>query len=155
MIITKSIDIEDEIRRALGAYMTTYVRPLPADYRLPHILITQVGGTESQTIDTFAVVLDSRAKTEAEALDYLNTAIGVLKQVAKEQESELRYVAVNSSGSWGNDPVRPDLAMCSARLEVVAHQKKTEILSRIKQVVSEQGNRIVSDDQSGIISSEV
>lgn len=127
MLINVSIDIEDEIRQALESYQTAYVRPLPAEYDLPHILITQVGGTTSQTIDTFAVVLDSRARTEAEALEYLNRAIGILKQVAKEQTTELRHVTVNTSGSWGNDPVRPDLSMCSARLDVVAHQKIMEV----------------------------
>ena len=127
MIISKSIDIEEEIRSALSEYQTAYCRPLPAEYTLPHILITQVGGQTVQTIDTFYVVLDSRAETEAAALDYLNTAIGILKQVAKEQTTAIRHVTVNSSGSWGNDPVRPDLAMCSARLVVVAHQTIKEI----------------------------
>ena len=127
MIIQKSIDIEEEIRSALSEYQTVYCRPLPAEYVLPHILITQVGGQTAQTIDTFDVVLDSRAETEAAALDYLNTAIGILKQVAKEQTTAIRHVTVNSSGSWGNDPVRPDLAMCSARLDVVAHQTIKEI----------------------------
>ena len=127
MIISKSIDIEEEIRSALSEYQTAYCRPLPAEYTLPHILITQVGGQTVQTIDTFYVVLDSRAETEAAALDYLNTAIGILKQVAKEQTTAIRHVTVNSSGSWGNDPVRPDLAMCSARLDVVAHQTIKEI----------------------------
>ena len=127
MIINKSIDIEEEIRSALSEYQTAYCRPLPAEYVLPHILITQVGGQTAQTIDTFYVVLDSRAETEAAALDYLNAAIGILKQVAKEQTTAIRHVTVNSSGSWGNDPVRPDLAMCSARLDVVAHQTIKEI----------------------------
>lgn len=127
MIINKSIDIEEEIRSALSEYQTAYCRPLPAEYTLPHILITQVGGQTVQTIDTFYVVLDSRAETEAAAIDYLNTAIGILKQVAKEQTTAIRHVTVNSSGSWGNDPVRPDLAMCSARLDVVAHQTIKEI----------------------------
>lgn len=127
MIINKSIDIEEEIRSALSEYQTAYCRPLPAEYTLPHILITQVGGQTVQTIDTFYVVLDSRAETETAALDYLNTAIGILKQVAKEQTTAIRHVTVNSSGSWGNDPVRPDLAMCSARLDVVAHQTIKEI----------------------------
>lgn len=77
MIINKSIDIEEEIRSALSEYQTAYCRPLPAEYTLPHILITQVGGQTVQTIDTFYVVLDSRAETEAAALDYLNTAIGI------------------------------------------------------------------------------
>ena len=127
MIINKSIDIEEEIRGALSEYQTAYCRPLPAEYTLPHILITQVGGQTVQTIDTFYVVLDSRAETEAAALDYLNTAIGILKQVAKEQTTAIRHVTVNSSGSWGNDPVRPDLSMCSARVDVVAHQTTMEV----------------------------
>ena len=127
MKIYKSIDIEDEIRDALTEYQTAYCRPLPPDYDLPHILITQVGGTISQKIDTFEVVLDSRAYLEAEALDYLNTAIGILKQVAKEQTTALRHVTVNSSGSWGQDPVRPDLAMCSARVVLTAHQTTMEV----------------------------
>lgn len=127
MVINQSIDVENEIRQALEPYLKAYVRPLPAEYDLPHILITQVGGTTEQTVDTFSVVLDSRAHTEAEALGYLNRAVGILKQVAKEQTTALRHVTVNSSGSWGNDPVRPDLAMCSARIEVVAHQFTTEV----------------------------
>lgn len=127
MVIQKSIDIENEIRMALDPYMTAYCRPLPTEYDLPHILITQVGGSDSQTIDTFAVVLDSRARSEAEALEYLNRAIGIVRQVAKEQTTAMRYVTVNSSGSWGMDPVRPDLSMCSARLEVVAHQITEEV----------------------------
>lgn len=127
MIIRKSIDIEEEIRSALSEHQTVYVRPLPAEYDLPHILITQVGGTVNQTINTFEVVLDSRAQTEAEALDYLTDAIGIIEAVAKEQTTALRHVTVNSSGSWGQDPVRPDLAMCSARLSVVAHQTEKEI----------------------------
>lgn len=127
MVINQSIDVEDEIRQALDPYLTAYVRPLQAEYDLPNILITQVGGTTAQTIDTFSAVLDSRAHTEAEALGYLNRAVGILKQVAKEQTTALRHVTVNSSGSWGNDPVRPDLAMCSARIEVVAHQFTTEV----------------------------
>ena len=127
MIINKSIDIEEEIRTALAPYLTAYCRPLPKDYVLPNILVTQVGGTVSDNIDAFAVVLDSRAHTEAAALDYLNTAIGILKQVAKEQTTALRHVTVNTSGSWGTDPVRPDLAMCSARIEVVAHQITEEV----------------------------
>ena len=127
MKINKSIDIEDEVRTALAPYLTAYCRPLPAEYDLPNILITQVGGTDAQTVDTFEVVLDSRAKIEAEAFDCLRTAIAILKTTAKEQTTALRYVTVNSSGSWGNDPVRPDLAMCSARLAIVAHQMSMEV----------------------------
>ena len=127
MRINKSIDIEEEIRSALYEYQTVYCRPLPAEYDLPNILVTQVGGVDSQTIDTFEVVLDSRAKLEADAIDYLNLAVALLKQIAKEQTCALRHVTVNTSGSWGADPVRPDLAMCSARLSVKAHQQSMEV----------------------------
>ena len=127
MIINKSIDIEDEIRTALAPYLAAYCRPLPKDYALPNILITQVGGTTVKTVDTFSVVIDSRAASEAEALDTLNKAIGILKQVAKEQITAMRHVTINTSGSWGNDPVRPDLSMCSARIDVVAHQITEEV----------------------------
>lgn len=127
MIYQKSIDVEDEIRTALTGYLAAYCRPLPETYELPNILITQVGGTDSNEIDTFGVVLDSRAATEAEALDTLNKAVGLLKAVAKQQTTALRYVSVNSLGSWGADPVRPDLAMCSARLDVVTHQQTMEV----------------------------
>ena len=127
MTINKSIDIEEEIRTALSPYQTAYCRPLPEDYSLPNILITQVGGTQTDRIDTFEVVLDARAETEAEALDSLNTAIAILIQTAKEQTTALRHVVVNTSGSWGADPIRPDLAMCSARLSVTAHQQIVEV----------------------------
>lgn len=127
MKIYKSIDIEEEIRTALSPYLTAYCRPLPAEYSLPNILITQVGGTQTDRIDTFGVVLDSRAELEADALEYLNRAIAILIQTAKEQTIALRHVVVNTSGSWGADPVRPDLAMCSARLDVTAHQQKVEV----------------------------
>jgi len=127
MIIHKSIDIEDEIRQALDPYLNVYCRPLPAEYALPHILITQVGGYSSDKVDTFAVVLDSRAETEAAAIDYLNTAIGALRESARQQTTAVRHVTINTAGSWGNDPNRPDLSMCSARLEVVAHQITEEL----------------------------
>ena len=127
MIINKSIDIEDEIRQALAPYQIIYCRPLPEDYELPNLLVTQVGGTDASTIDSFEVVLDARARLEANAVSYLNTAIGLLKAIAKEQTSAIRHITVNSSGSWGVDPVRPDLCMCSARLTVVAHQVTMEV----------------------------
>ena len=127
MKIEKSIDIEDEIRQALEKYQTAYCRPLPAQYDLPHTLITQVGGRDLNKIDTFEVVLDARAEREAEAVDYLNTAVAILKAEAKAQTTALRHITVNSSGSWGVDPVRPDLAMCSARISVTAHQTTTEV----------------------------
>lgn len=127
MTINKSIDIEDEIRQALAPYQNIYCRPLPEDYGLPNLLVTRVGGTDASTIDSFEVVLDARARLEANAVSYLDTAIGLLKAIAREQTTAIRYVTVNSSGSWGADPVRPDLCMCSARLMVVAHKNTMEV----------------------------
>lgn len=127
MKIKRSIDIENEIRVGLSDYLTAYCRPLPAEYTLPNILITQVGGSDANDIDTFDVVLDARAETEAAASETLRTAIGVLKAVAKNQTTAIRYVEVNTSGSWGADPVRPDLALCTARIRVTAHLENLEV----------------------------
>lgn len=127
MRIKRSIDIEDTIREALAQHVTAYVRPLPAEYSLPHVQIQQVGGADANTIDYFEVSMDARAETEAEALLTLRNAVGILRAVAESQETPIAYVTVNSSGSWGVDPVRPDLAMCSARVRVVAHLEEAEV----------------------------
>lgn len=127
IVISKSIDIEDEVCKALSPYIRTYCRPLPMNYVLPNILVSQVGGVDSNTIDTFTVVIDARADTEADASDTLRTAVGLLKAIAKAQTTKLRHIVVNTSGSWGADPVRPDLAKCSATLLVTVHQEKTEV----------------------------
>lgn len=127
MRISRSIDVEDAIREALAPYVTIYCRPLPKEFVTPSILVQQVGGGDTDTIDAFDVALDSRAQNEAEALEYLRNAIGILKEVAKLQTSEIRNVTVNTSGSWGVDPVRPELAMCSARINVIAHLENVEV----------------------------
>ena len=130
MDILRSIDIENIVRLALNDYFTIYCRPLPSNFTVPSLEVQRVGGTDSNMIDTFDIVLDSRAKEPADADEQLRNAIGVLKQVAKDQTTAIRFIEVNSSGSWGSDPVRPDLAMCSARLRIVAHQEKTTINRR-------------------------
>ena len=127
MKIERMIDIEDTVRQALSPYITSYCRPLPKDFTVPSILVTQVDGGDDDTIDDFEIVLDSRAKHEAEADETLRSAIGILKTVARLQTSDIRHVDVNTSGSWGVDPVRPELAMCSARLSVVAHTEHVEV----------------------------
>lgn len=127
MKIKRSVDIEDETRIALQDYLTVYCRPLPADYMLPNVLVTQVGVSDLNAIDTFDVVLDARAETEQEASETLRTAIGVLKAVAAAQTTAIRHVSVNTGGSWGVDPVRPDLSLCTARLRVVAHLETMEV----------------------------
>ena len=121
MIIERSIDIENTVKEFLDPYFTVFVRPLPKTFSTPSLLVTQVGGSESDKIDTFAVVLDARAKTEAEALNLINDAIGVLKQ------SEIGWITTTTAASWGSDPVRPDLALCTARLSITTH-KTTKII---------------------------
>lgn len=127
MKILKPVDIEDEIRLALTDYLTTYVRPLPASYSLPNVLITASGGQTSDTIDTFTVTIDARAETDAEAFDTLSTALGALEVQAQNQVGALRHVTVNSLARWGADPVRPDLKLCTATVLVTVHREACEI----------------------------
>ena len=125
--IIRSIDIEDVIRTALSGHFTIYCRPLPAKFTVPSLEISSVGGTDENEVDTFDVVLDARAQEDAEANELLRNAIGVLKAIAKKQTTAIRHATVNTSGSWGSDPVRPDLAMYSARLRITAHQESITI----------------------------
>ena len=126
-MITRSIDIEDEIRTVLAEHMAAYCPPLPASYTLPNVLITATGGDSESTasgrgkVDTFIVVIDARAETEAEALETARNAVAVL------EASDRFYVTVNSLYSWTNDPVRPDLAMCSATITATAHRENVTI----------------------------
>ena len=131
MIINRSIDIEDAVRAVLSDYMTAYCRPLPADYPLPNVLVTTTGGdTDSASsgkgkVDTFMVVLDARAGTEAEAMETARNAVAILETAG--QSEGISHVEINSLYSWGEDPVRPDLAMCSATLMVKAHRETVTI----------------------------
>lgn len=127
MKIDRSIDVEDEIRQALDDYIKTYVRPLPANFEVPSILVTAVGGDTENTVDYFDVTLDSRAKEDAEALENLRNAVGIVVTIAKGQTTKLRFATVNNIASWGKDPVRPELAMCTARLRVLAHIETVEV----------------------------
>ena len=120
--IRRSVDIEDEIRKALKDYMTAYCRPLPANFSTPSVLITQIGGSDAEgQVDTFNVTIDARAKEAADANELLRNALGILRKVTAEQTTPLRHIIVNSSGNWGSDPVRPDLAMYTANISVAAH----------------------------------
>lgn len=130
MIIKRPIDIENVVREALSPHLTAFCRPLPASYSLPNILITAVGGRNdadwrgTDVIDTFTVNLTARGNTEADALDCLRTAIGILQAT---QGRPLARVQLNSQYSWGSDPVRPDLAMCGATLLISARPETIDI----------------------------
>jgi len=127
MVINKSIDIEDEIRKAIGDVVQTYVRPLPENFVTPSILIELIGGTSENLIDTFTIRLSSRAEEDSDALDLLRTALGVLEYKAKNQFGFLRFSTEQNLMNWGNDPVRPDLCLCQATVLVVAHKERVEI----------------------------
>ena len=127
MNILKSVDIEEEIRVAIKDYVKTYVRPLPEGFKTPSVLVELMGGTSDNTIDSFLVRLSARAKSDAEALDTLRTALGVLDAQTKSQAGELRFSVENNLMSWGNDAVRPDLCLATATVSVVAHKQIVEI----------------------------
>lgn len=127
MIIERTFDIEDEVRKALSSYFTIYCRPLPKNFKLPSLLVTMTGGNDNKKIDGCDIIIDARAKNEAEALNLLLDATATLKAIAQNQNTNIRYVEINSSGSWGVDPIRPDLALASARLRIYTHKVEKEI----------------------------
>lgn len=126
MEILRPIDIEEEIRLALKDYLTVYVRPLPANFTVPSILVTQAGGETLNTIDTFRVSIDSRAETEEEALSLIRTAQGILEAQACSQFGNLRSVKFQLS-SPTRDPVRPELCLRTLPCEITVHREKHTI----------------------------
>lgn len=124
--VNRSKDIEDVVRGILSDYMTAYCVPLPADLVVPSVSVKHTGGSTIQTItgkgvvDVFTVVLDARAESEAEASEYIRNAVAILETVGC--GDEISHTALNSLYSWGVDPVRPDLAMCSVTLMITAHR---------------------------------
>lgn len=127
MNINRQIDIENEIRLALIDNFEAYCRPLPKEYGLPNVLVEQIGGTTSNTLDSFQIKLSIRAKTDEEAMDTLRNVLGVLEYQTEHQFGALRHIKVNSLASWGSDPVRPDLKLCTMTAIVIAHREKYEI----------------------------
>lgn len=127
MRILKPCDIENELRLALTGYFNVYCRPLPASYSLPNVLITATGGTTGNTIDTFAVTIDVRSETDAEAFETMSNVLGVLEVQAQAQTGALRNIVINNLARWGNDPARPDLKLCTASILVTAHRESFEI----------------------------
>lgn len=127
MNILKPVDIENEVRLALNDYFEVYCRPLPEEYGLPCLLVSCTGGTTRNEVDTFTVVIDARAETDASAYEILSNALGVLEEQANIQDGALRNVSINSLARWGSDPVRPDLKLCTATVLVVAHREAATI----------------------------
>lgn len=124
------IDFEDEIRKILSENLTAYCKPLPKDFVMPCVLVTQVGGRSDYTwagigeIDAADITLDARAETDAESIDTLRHAIGYLEEAVATQTTRLIMIEVNTFSSTINDPVRPDLKMCTARLLTRARREE-------------------------------
>lgn len=127
MNILKPVDIESEVRLALKDYFEAYCRPLPENYGLPNVLVEQTGGSTENKIDTFQVRLSVRAKTDAESNDVMRTVLGVLQTRAEEQFGALRHMSLKSQASWGTDPVRPDLKLCTALVLLTVHRETVTI----------------------------
>lgn len=127
MIIKRQIDIEDEIRQALAPYMRTYCRPLPASPDIPCVLVQQVGGSARNDLNSFEITLDARGRTDAEAMETIRNAVGLLQTIAKSQDVAISYATVNTLAAWGSDPVRPDLALATARLTVYTHPEAIDM----------------------------
>lgn len=128
----RPIDFEDEIRKILTDKVRAYCKPLPKDFALPSVLITQVGGRTEYTwagvgeIDTADITIDARAETDAEAVETLRNAIGYLEESVSLQNTPLMMMELNTFSSTINDPVRPDLKMCTAR--ILTRARREEIL---------------------------
>lgn len=126
----RPIDFEDEIRKILSNNVTAYCKPLPKDFILPCVLVTQVGGRTDYTwagvgeIDAADITLDARAETDAESVETLRDAIAYLEDAVSRQITPLRMAEINTFSSTINDPVRPDLKMCTARLLVRARREE-------------------------------
>ena len=113
----RSVDIEDAARAELAVYYTAYCDPLPKDYTLPFIRVTNAGGAEANTIDTFTVVLEGYAETDAEACELARNAVGILREVPQ------WYVRENTKATRFQDPLRPDLCRYRTTLLITAHQE--------------------------------
>ena len=113
----RSIDIEDEVRQVLAVYYTSYCDPLPASYTLPFIRVTSAGGSEANQIDTFTVVVEGYAETDAEACEITRNAVGILK------EHPYWYTRENTKATRFQDPLRPDLCRYRTTTLITAHQE--------------------------------
>ena len=117
----RSVDIEDQARAYLDSYYTAYCDPLPREYTLPFIRVTSAGGSERNTIDTFTVVLEGYAETDAEASEITRNAVGILREVTP------WYVRENTKATRFQDPIRPDLCRYRTTVLITAHQEYFEI----------------------------
>lgn len=151
----RSIDIEYLVQQTLNPYIKAYCRPLPKTYVLPNILVARSGGTELQDwsgrghIDRFTVELYCRAEDEGTAQETLSTAVAILKE-----SDNFRNVVNNTDlGRWGNDPVRPDLALFSVTLIISVGLEEIPPFPNIE--ILGNGSRAVQDGYNRMITANV
>lgn len=127
MNVLVSIDVEKETVALLKNHFNVCLRPLPEKYDTPITLVELMGGTTDNTIDTFTLRLSTRAKTNGEAVTTLQKILGLLDYQTKNQIGKLRFSIEQNLANWGNDPIRPDLCLCTATVQVIAHKESFEI----------------------------
>lgn len=113
------------MRILLDEYYTAYCDPLPKAYTLPFIRVTNAGGSETNQLDTFTVVIEGYAETDAEACEITRNAVGILK------ESVYYYVRENTKPARFPDPIRPDLCRYRTTVLVTAHQETFNLTRRL------------------------
>lgn len=126
MTIERSIDIADVVRQALSSYMKAYC-VIPAKGTPPFVRIAAAGGSERNKIDTFTVGIEGFAKRDGEACELVRDAVGILKKIASEQSTAVRFVRENTKPTSYPDPVRPDLVRYRTTILITAHQEKKEV----------------------------
>jgi 6,7-dimethyl-8-ribityllumazine synthase len=121
MRVKISLDVEEECRAIIARFINAYCK-IPESYELPFICVSQVGGSENDTIYTHSIVIEGYASGDEEANTVTRKAIGILKAVAENQRTPIRYVVNNTDVSRYMDPVRPDLSRYRATVLVTTHQ---------------------------------
>lgn len=126
MIIERSIDITDVVRGALSDYMTAYC-VIPEKAQAPFVRITAAGGFERNKIDTFTVGIEGYGKRDGQACEFTRNAVGILRKVASEQSTAIRFVREASKPVLYPDSIRPDLVRYRTTLFITAHLETVNI----------------------------
>ena len=126
MTIERSIDIADVVRQALSPYMTAYC-VIPAKVSTPFVKVTAAGGSERNTIDTFTVGIEGYGIRDGQAYELTRNAVGILRVIAAEQSTPIRFVRENTKPASYPDPIRPDLKRYRTTILITAHKETKEV----------------------------
>ena len=126
MTIERSIDIANVVRTALSDYMTAYC-DIPAKCQTPFVRIKEAGGYEKNKIDTFTVGIEGYGNRAGQACELTRNAVGILRKVASEQTTAIRFVREATKPVLYPDPIRPDLVRYRTTLFITAHIETVDI----------------------------